>query len=212
MEKISENKDSKDIQFLRQEQERLQTRLDTLQKEYKEKIYDIPASERDWYDKEIVDTDYKIRVLIPEKIRQLENTSSSQESSIEATPDQKVTEESKNLESDTTEKIKGVTKLPELFNMLKEMKGVQGSSEYYSFDELWSRIRAYINGETSETAITQSFGIREKVMELKEEREKAQEQKIESLRESIINDLEHIPKKDEPILRQKEFDPETYEW
>lgn len=70
-----------------------------------------------------------------------------------------------------TEKIQSATSLSELYKILKENGGVQGSTEHYSADQIWDRIRAYVNGEIDENKITRTGGLREKVKELKKQRE-----------------------------------------
>lgn len=67
--------------------------------------------------------------------------------------------------------IQSATSLPELYKILKENGGMQGSTEHYSADQIWDRIRAYVNGEVDENVITRTDGLREKVKELKKQRE-----------------------------------------
>ena len=68
-------------------------------------------------------------------------------------------------------KIQEADSLPELFKIIKEAGGIQGLSEFYSTDQVWERVRAFINGEADENIITRTGGLREKVKELKMIRE-----------------------------------------
>jgi glutamate synthase domain-containing protein 2 len=69
--------------------------------------------------------------------------------------------------------IQSTSSLPELYKVIQNAGGIQGSSENYSAEQLWERVRAYVNGEAEETVITRTGGLREKVKELKFQREQS---------------------------------------
>jgi hypothetical protein len=68
-------------------------------------------------------------------------------------------------------KIKNVENSAELYEVLIKNSGIQGSSEFYSADDMIDRLIAYFNDEANITVITQTAGLREKVKELKDQQE-----------------------------------------
>ena len=74
-------------------------------------------------------------------------------------------------DKDINDLIKNTNSLPELYKVIEGLGGIQGSSEFYSSDQLWERVRAYINNEANENVITKTGGLRDKVIELKAQRE-----------------------------------------
>lgn len=67
--------------------------------------------------------------------------------------------------------IRSASSLPELYKVIQDVGGIQGSSEHYSADQIWERVRAYVNNQADENVITRTGGLREKVKELKTQRE-----------------------------------------
>ncbi len=78
-----------------------------------------------------------------------------------------------NFQENETEKIQSANSLGELYKIIKEIGGIQGSSEFYSVDEIWERVRAYVNNQAEEEIITRNGRLRDKVRELKYAREQS---------------------------------------
>ncbi len=91
-----------------------------------------------------------------------------------------------NFQNKETEKIQSATSLPELYKILQQTGGVQGSSEFYSTGQIWERVRAYVNGEADENVITRTGGLREKVKELKKIREQNQQTETTKTNEQTL--------------------------
>ncbi len=77
----------------------------------------------------------------------------------------------KNEKPNIEQLIQSVSSLPELYKVIQNAGGIQGSSENYSAEQIWERIRAYVNNQAEENIITRTGGLREKVKELKAQRE-----------------------------------------
>jgi len=80
-------------------------------------------------------------------------------------------ESSEPKEINMEQKIKNVSSLGELYRVLRDAGGIKGSSEYYSAEQIWERVQAYVENKADENIITRTDGLREKVKMLKLERE-----------------------------------------
>lgn len=75
-------------------------------------------------------------------------------------------------EADLKEKISSVKNFDELYKLIENIKGIQGSSEFYSSSELKQRIEGFrrvsgkLGAETGYNMITRLGGLRDKVREL----------------------------------------------
>jgi hypothetical protein len=102
----------------------------------------------------------------------------------------------KNEKPNIEELIQGASSLPELYKVVQNIGEIQGSSENYSAEQIWERVRAYVNGEAEETIITRTGGLREKVKELKkireEKLEKQNPQNIEQSSETKENSIKQV--------------------
>ena len=79
--------------------------------------------------------------------------------------------EANRLKTPLEKNIQSAGSLGELYKIVKEAGSIQGSSELYSSDQIWERVRAFVNNEADETVITRTGGLREKVKALKLQRE-----------------------------------------
>lgn len=92
--------------------------------------------------------------------------------------------------------IKNASELSELYKILKEAGGIQGSEKFYATDEVWQGVNAFVNNKAEETVITRTGGLREKVKELKKIREeklqKQNPQNIEKSSETKENSIKQV--------------------
>jgi len=92
--------------------------------------------------------------------------------------------------------IQNASELSELYKILKETGGIQGSEKFYTTDEVWQGVNAFVNNKAEETVITRTGGLREKVKELKKLREeklqKQTPQNIEQSNETKENSIKQV--------------------
>jgi hypothetical protein len=163
----------KTLEFLKEQEISRKKYHDKLEEEISGgKIYDFSNSEKDYRYKQISEVHYEYSVTIPKKIRETEEKIKALTSpEIENIPTMEpIQSDVEKLSID--QKIAKVDSLNALHNLLKQEVGIQGSSEFYSADDLLERVRGYVNGTQPLHIITRSGGLREKVKELKEKREK----------------------------------------
>lgn len=74
-------------------------------------------------------------------------------------------------EFETEQQIKNANTLGELYKVIKNAGGIQGSSEYYDAEQIWKCVHAYVENKADENTITRADGLRNKVKELKIQRD-----------------------------------------
>ncbi len=150
------------LDLLKKEKIRLQNRIEEVRKEYKDNFQLLSKRQLTSYESDIRDMENKVLYLIPNKI---EDTNQKIE---------QLTNQNQPLEKEQApkietidDKIQSASSLPELYKIIRSIGKLEGSSEVYTAEQIWERVRAYINNEADERVVTRTGGLREKVKELK---------------------------------------------
>ncbi len=117
------------------------------------------------------------------------------------------------------QKIQNTSSLGELYRVIRDAGGIQGSSEYYSAEQIWERVQAYVENKADENIITRTDGLREKVKMLKLERElkkqgidqKEVHEPIKPVEENNKEELSPEHKEEIPSPENQETDTSAFE-
>lgn len=167
------------LKFLSEEKTRRQTYLEKLRSDFKQEAPNLSSNEKDYRNKQILKVEYEILNIIPDKIEEINKKIEVIKNPAEEKVEAKL--EKSNIET----LIQNASELSELYKILKEAGGIQGSEKFYSTDEVWQGINAFVNNKAEETVITRTDGLREKVKELKRLREEKKSQTNETKENKI---------------------------
>ena len=167
------------LKFLNEEKPRRQAYLEKLRNDFKEQAPYLSVSEKDYRDKQINKVEFEIQHTIPDKIKEINKKIEEMKNPTE----QKVEASIEKPKIETL--IQNASELSELYKILKEAGGIQGSEKFYATDEVWQAVNAFVNNKAEKTVITRTGGLREKVKELKRLREeKSQKQTSQNIEQS----------------------------